>query len=98
MLRLLSDIHNKINLANSLRVSSMAKRMHVAKYDEYDGPSDMIALKATGAIGDDERRDREDSAGRRERKKRERGRQRVNGSETERENGRKKEGKDREVR
>jgi len=76
----------------------MTKRMHVAKYDEYDGPSDMIALKVTGAIGDDGRRDREDSAGRRERKKRETGRQRVNGSETERENGRKKEGKDRGVR
>jgi len=56
-------------LADSSRISSIAKRMHVAKYDEYDGPSDMIALKATSAIGDDGRRDREDSAGRRERKK-----------------------------
>lgn len=56
----------------------------------------MIALKAAGAIGDDGRRDREDLAGGRERKKkreRERGRQRVNGGETEGENGRKKEGK-----
>jgi len=48
--------------------SSMAKRMHVARYNEYDGPSDMIALKATGAIGDG-RRDREGSVGGRERKK-----------------------------
>jgi len=53
----------------------------------------MIALKATGAIGDDGRRDTEDSAGGQKRKKeeRERERRRVNEDETKRGRGRERE-------
>lgn len=61
-----------VNSADSPpRSSTMAERMHVAKRWIWwsIAIADMIALKAAGTIGDDGRRDREDSAGGRERKK-----------------------------
>lgn len=55
----------------------------------------MIALKAMSTIGDDGRRDIGLGRGVRKKKKeeKERGKQRVNGGETEEENGKRKEGK-----